>query len=134
MAVLRKMTTVTILPLADYALGLVMHGPVDVAADVTSVDFSIQCWTLATPLIWPLVTTVLTITPEVSTDGGLTWIEAGKSVTPGGPHLDKFGQPLSFVRSGGGLPAPVNGVTRQYRVWTDITGGLLRSLVNLEVN
>lgn len=127
------MSTLNILPLADYAIGTLTHGPVDIADDVTSVDFSIQCFTLLTPLVWPLASVVLTITPQVSVDGGATWVECGKSVTPGGGHLDKFGNELAFVRSGGSIPAPVNGITRKYRVTTDISGGVLRSLVNLEV-
>lgn len=128
------MSSVVILPLANYANGQQTAGPVDIANDVTSVDFNILCNSVAQPLIWPLITTVLDILPEVSTDGGSTWVEAGHSITPGGPHNDKFGNPLQSVLSGGGIPAVVGGVTRKYRVTTTITGGPLRSSVTLEVN
>lgn len=127
------MSSVTVLPLGNYANGTRVMGPIDIANDVTSVLFSIACNTVANPTIWPNVTTVLDIKPEVSVDGGLTWIESGRSVTPGGPHLNKTGGELQTVASGGNLPPPVNGITRQYRITTIITGGPLRSSATAEV-
>lgn len=107
-------------------------GPVDLASDVTSVLFSIQRCTTATPTIWPNVSTTLEIIPEVSLDGGASWIEAGRTTNVGGISLFK-GTELAFSMSGGYLPAEVNGVTRQYRVQTTIAGGPLRTSATVEV-
>lgn len=128
------MATVQVLPLGNYPNGTRELGPVDVASDVTSILFNILCNSSTQPTIWPNVTTVLTITPEVSTDGGVTWVEAGKSVTPGGPHTSKTGAELQSVLSGGSLPPQVGGTLRQYRVTIDITGGPLRPSASVEVN
>jgi hypothetical protein len=133
--VINRMATVQVLPLNNYATGT--HGPfgpVEVASDVTSILFNILCNSTAQPTIWPNVTTVLTTTPEVSTDAGVTWTEAGKSVTPGGPHTSKFGTELQSILSGGSLPAQVGNTPRQYRVTLAITGGPLRSSATVEVN
>lgn len=134
MPVIQPMASIQVLPLGNYANGTRVMGPVDIADNVTSVLFSIACNTVANPTIWPLVTTVLDIKPEVSVDGGLTWIEAGRSVTPGGPHTTKSGGELQTVMSGGSLPAPASGITRQYRVTTIISGGPLRASATVEVN
>lgn len=131
--VLQKMASLPVLTLANYANGTRTSTPVEVAADVTSIDFNILCNSTLQPTIWPNVTTVLDIKPEVSTDGGLTWIEAGRSVTPGGPHTSKNGGELQSVQSGGSLPAQVGSVPRQYKVTTVITGGPLRSSASIEV-
>jgi hypothetical protein len=128
------MATIQVLPLNNYANGTRQSSAIEVASDVTSIDFNILCNSAAQPTIWPSITTVLTITPEVSTDGGVTWNEAGKSTTPGGPHNDKFGNPLQSVLSGGSLPAQIGATPRQYRVTTEITGGPLRSSASVEVN
>jgi hypothetical protein len=128
------MASVQVLPLNNYANGSRQLGPIDLASDVTSVLFNIQRCTTATPTIWPNVTTTLEIIPEVSLDGGSTWIEAGRTTNVGGIQLSKFGTELAFCLSGGGLPAEVGGVTRQYRVQTTIAGGPLRTSATVEVN
>lgn len=128
------MPTIQVLPLANYANGSRTSNPIEVAANVTSIDFNILCNSTAQPTIWPNITTVLTVTPEVSIDGGLTWIESGKSTTPGGPHTSKNGGELQSVQGGGSLPAQVGNTPRQYRVTTDIVGGPLRSSATIEVN
>ena len=129
------MPNVTALPLGNYANGT--HGPfgpVDIADNVTSVLISIQRCTSADLTIWPNATTILTMTPEVSIDGGVTWIEAGKSVSPGGILIRKLtGLEVPVSESGGSLPAPQNGITRKYRVTIDIVGGPLRSSATIEV-
>lgn len=127
------MASVQVLPLNNYANGTRVLGPLDLASDVTSVLFSIQRCTTATPTIWPNVSTKLTITPEVSLDGGSTWIEAGKTTNEGGISFFK-GSELAFCPSGGGLPEEVGGITRQYRVTTLISGGPLRTSATVEVN
>lgn len=127
---LGKVSSVQVLPLANYANGTRVLGPIDIADDVTSVDFSIQRCTTATPTIWPNSTTILEIIPEVSIDGGASWIEAGRSVSPGGISFLR-GVEVAFSASGGSLPA---GTDRQYRVTTIITGGPLRSTATVEVN
>ena len=134
MAVVQKMATVQVLPLSNYANGSRTSPSIEVASDVTSIDFNIRCCTAADPTIWPNESTVLTITPEVSTDDGATWVEAGASVTTGGTHVDKFGNELQSVQSGGSLPAQVGDTPRLYRVSTLITGGPLRSSATVEVN
>lgn len=133
MPVIQRVSSVQVLPLGNYN-GTHVAGPVNVADNVTSVDISIQRCTTATPAIWPNVTTVLAITPEVSTDAGETWGEAGASVSPGGISFGKGGLEAPFSISGGSLPAAVNGITRQYRCTFVITGGPLRSAVTIEVN
>ena len=133
MPVITRMASVQVLPLNNYANGTRQLGPLDLASDVTSVLFSIQRCTTATPTVWPNVTTTLEITPEVSLDGGSTWIEAGKTTNVGGIQPSKFGTELAFALSGGGLPAEVGGVTRQYRVQTVIAGGPLRTSATVEV-
>lgn len=128
------MASVQVLPLNNYANGSRQLGPIDIASDVTSVLFNIQRCTTATPTIWPDVNTTLDIIPEVSQDGGITWIEAGKTTNVGGIQLSKFGTELGFSLSGGGLPAEVGGITRKYRVTTVIAGGPLRTSATVEVN
>lgn len=128
------MASVQVLPLATYPSGPRSFGPIDIANDVTSIDFTIACRTTADPTIWPNITTVLTITPWVSVDGGLTWVEAGKSVTPGGIHIGKNGTELSSVASGGFIPPVVNGITRKFKLDLDIVGPPLRSSATVEVN
>lgn len=127
------MASVPVLPLANYANGSRSMGPIDVADDVTSIDFSIARCTTATPTIWPLVTTTLEVTPEVSLDGGVSWIEAGKSTSPGGISTFR-GAEQPFSRGGGFIPPAINGITRQYRVSIVIAGGPLRSSATVEVN
>jgi len=127
------MASVQVLPLNNYANGTRNFGPIDVASDVTSIDFSIQRCTTATPTIWPNTSTTLTITPEVSLDGGTTWIEAGKSENQGGISFFK-GNEVAFSRSGGFIPPEVGGVTRRYRLTTVIAGGPLRTSATVEVN
>ena len=128
------MASVQVLPLNNYANGTRQLGPIDLASDVTSVLFSIQRCTTATPTVWPNASTTLEIIPEVSLDGGVTWIEAGRTTNVGGIQLSKFGTELAFALSGGYLPAEVGGVTRQYRVQTTIAGGPLRTSASVEVN
>lgn len=126
------MSSVQVLPLANYANGV--HGPlgpVDIADNVTSVDFSIQRCTTATPTIWPNASTTLDVLPEVSLDGGSTWIEAGRFTSAGGIVHDKTGGETQFTRGGGGLPA---GTGRKYRVTATIAGGPLRSTATVEIN
>lgn len=124
------MSSVNILPLADYPSGSWTSPAVDVDDAVTEIDFSIQACTTATPDIWPSVDTVLDVVPEVSLDGGQTWNESGSSRgMVGGIHVFK-GRELQFLPSGGPLPP---GTARKYRVTTVITNGPLRSLANLEV-
>lgn len=127
------MASVQVLPLNNYANGTRNLGPIDVASDVTTIDFSIQRCTTATPTIWPNITTTLEITPEVSLDGGVTWVEAGKSTSAGG--ISTFhGAEVAFALSGGYIPPEVGGVTRKYRVTTVIAGGPLRTSASVEVN
>lgn len=126
------MASVQVLPLNNYANGTRNLGPLDIASDVTVIDFNIQRCTTATPTIWPNASTTLVITPEVSLDGGATWIEAGKSTNVGGISLFR-GTEVAFARSGGFIPPEVNGITRQYRVSTLIAGGPLRTSATVEV-
>jgi len=130
--VIQKMASIQVLPLANYSNGVRVSSAIDIADDVTSVDFSIQRCTTATPTIWPNASTVLDILPEVSLDGGTTWIEAGRSTAPGGIITSvKAGGEVPFMIGGGSLPA---GTNRKYRVTTTITGGPLRSTATVEVN
>ncbi len=134
MPVIHKMASVQVLPLNNYANGTRVLGPIDVADDVTSIDFNIQRCTSATPTVWPNAATTLDITPEVSIDGGLTWVESGKSTNVGGIQQAKGGGELAFARSGGSIPSAANGITRQYKVTTVIAGGPLRTSATVEVN
>jgi hypothetical protein len=124
------MSSVQVLPLANYSNGSHTAGPIDIADDVTSVDFQIQRCTTATPTIWPNASTLLTITPEVSVDGG-PFVENGPSTSSGGIGFDKNHNEAAFTLAGGALPA---GVNRRYRVTATITGGPLRSTATVEVN
>jgi hypothetical protein len=128
------LSTIQVLPLANYANGSRTSSAIEVASDVTSIDFNILCNSSVNPTVWPNLSTVLAITPEVSVDGGVTWVEAGASNTPGGPHLTKTGGELLSVLSGGFIPLQVGNTPRQYRVTTVITGGPLRSSATVEVN
>lgn len=134
MPVIQRMASVQVLPLNNYPNQTRVLGPIDIADDVTSCDISVQRCTTATPTIWPNVTTVLAITPEVSVDGEQTWVEAGASISPGGISPAKGGGEAAFGVSGGGLPAAVNGITRRYRNTVVITGGPIRTTVTFEVN
>jgi hypothetical protein len=127
------MASVQVLPLGNYPNQSRTLGPIDIADDVTSCDISVQRCTTATPTIWPNVTTVLANTPQVSVDGGATWIEAGASVSPGGISTFR-GVEVAWGISGGSLPPAVNGITRQYRVNIVITGGPCRTSATFEVN
>lgn len=124
------MASVPVLPLANYSNGTRTAGPIDIADDVTHVDFNIQRCTTLTPTIWSLSTTTLEIIPEVSLDGGSTWIEAGRSSSAGGISFGKHGEEVAFAIGGGSLPA---GVNRQYKATTIIAGGPLRSTATVEV-
>lgn len=126
------MSSVSVLPLANYANGTQVLGPIDVASDVSVIDFSIQRCTTLTPTIWPNVTTTLVITPELSLDGGATWNEAGKSTNEGGISFFR-GNEVAFARSGGFIAPEVNGITRKFRVTTVIAGGPLRTSATVEV-
>lgn len=125
-----RMASVQILPLANYANGTRQSSAMDIADDVTHVDFSIQRCTTATPTIWPNASTTLEIIPEVSLDAGVTWLEAGRSASAGGISRGKQGEEIAFAIGGGGLPP---GINRQYRVRTIIAGGPLRSAATAEV-
>jgi hypothetical protein len=129
--VIQRMASVQVLPLANYANGTRVLGPIDIADDVSSVDISIARCTTPTPTIWPNASTVVTITPEVSIDGGVSWSEAGKSVSGGGISIGRSGSEIPFSLSGGSLPA---GTGRKYRCTVDIAGGPLRSSATVEVN
>lgn len=124
------MASVQVMPLANYANGTHAAGPIDIADDVVSVDFNIQRCTTATPTIWPNASTILTITPEVSVDGG-PFVENGPSTSSGGIGFDKHGGEAPFTLAGGALPA---GINRRYRVTATISGGPLRSTATVEVN
>src|SRR6478735_8573547 len=134
MAVIQKLASVQVLPLGNYANGVRNIGPIDVASDVTSVDFSVARCTTATPTIWPNASTTLAVKPEMSTDGGSTWVECGAFTSAGGIVLDKFGNEATVTIGGGSLPPQVGAVTRQYRVTTTIAGGPLRTSATVEVN
>jgi hypothetical protein len=137
MAIIQRMSSIPVLPLGNYANGTSVLGGatgIQVASDVTSIDISLACCTSADPTIWPDINTVLTIKPEVSTDDGVTWVEAGASVTPGGIHQSKNGGELAFVRSGGSLPAQVGAVARRYRCTVTVAGGPCRTSATVEVN
>lgn len=135
MAVIQRMASIEVLPLGNYNGTHVLGGAtgIQVADDVTSVDISIARCTSATPTIWPNASTVLDIKPEVSCDDGVTWIESGRSISPGGISFIK-GQQAAFSISGGSLPPAVNGIARRYRCTVAITGGPLRSSMTVEVN
>lgn len=127
-----RVSSVQVLPLANYPNGTRVLGPIDFADDVTSVDFSIARCTTATPTIWPNVSTTLDVVPEVSVDGGVTWTEAGAFHSYGGIASGKGGVgEAAFTIGGGSLPA---GTNRQYRVTVTIGGGPLRSSATVEVN
>lgn len=124
------MASVQVLPLANYPNGTHTSGIIDIADDVTSVDFNIQRCTTATPTIWPNASTILVIAPEVSVDGG-PFIANGSSSSSGGIGFDKHGGEAAFTLAGGSLPP---GINRRYRVSAIITGGPLRSTATIEVN
>lgn len=132
MAVVRRMANVVVLPLNNYANGTRSFGPIDIASDVTSILFNVQRCTSATPTVWPSSSTKLTITPEVSTDGGVTYVEAGKTTNEGGIQTFK-GSELAFSQSGGYLPAEVGGVTRKYKVTTNVEDGPIRTSMSVDV-
>jgi hypothetical protein len=125
------MASVQVLPLANYQNGSHPAGPVDIADDVVSIDFSIQRKTTATPTIWPNATTLLTITPQVSLDGGSTWIECGPTTASGDIGYDKNHNEAPFTVGGGAIPS---GTNRKYKVTATISGGPLRSSATIEVN
>lgn len=127
-----RMSSVPILSLANYPSGTYgPFGPVDIADDVTSVDFLIQCFTAATPDIWPDVATTLDFWPQVSVDGG-PFEDAGRSLMTGGPHAGKGGVgQISSIRCGGGLAA---GINRRYQIkQLKIDNGPLRTSATVEV-
>lgn len=126
------MSSVQVLPLANYPNGTHVLGPVDFADDVTSVDISIARCTTANPTIWPNASTVVVVSPEVSLDGGSTWGGAGGFTSNGGIFVSaKTGLEVPTTIGGGGIPA---GSDRKYRCTVVITGGPLRSSATVEVN
>lgn len=127
------MTSVTVLPLGTYPAGTRVLGPIDIADDVANIIFAIRCNTVANPTFWPNPTTVLDIKHEVSQDNGATYIECGRSISPGGPHLNKTGGELQVVASSGNLPPAINGITRKYKVTVIISGPDLLSSATAEV-
>jgi len=127
------MATVQLLPLGNYANGQQDFGPIDVADDVTEILFGIQRCTTATPTVWPSSSTTVEIIPQVSTDGGATYVEAGRTMNAGGIQTFK-GTELAFSQSGGSLPPPANGITRKYKVSTIVAGGPIRTSLKVDVN
>lgn len=125
------MSSVEVLPLADYPNGTQTLGPIEIADDVTSVDFSIARCTTATPDLWPIVTTILEVVPEISTDSGSSWTEAGAFTSEGGIAHGKGGIEVPYSIGGGSLPT---GTNRLYRVTLTISGGPLYSAATVEVN
>ena len=125
------MASTRVLPLANYGNGSRTAGPIDIGDNVRSVDFSIQRCTSLDGSIWPNESTVLEVIPEVSLDGGGTWIEAGRFKSNGGIATGRSGQEVEFTQGGGSLPV---GKNRQFRVTAIITGGPLRSTATVEVN
>lgn len=126
------MSSVQVLPLANYPNGT--HGPfgpIDLADDVTSSDFSIARCTTATPTIWPNVTTTIQVLPEVSIDGGVTWQGAGGFSSAGGIAFAHNGSEQPFAKGGGNLPIATG---RKFRVTAIIAGGPLRSSATVEIN
>lgn len=128
------MASTVALPLGNYANQTRVVGPFNVADGVTSMDFSIARCTSADLTIWPNASTTLSVKPEVSCDGEVTWIECGAFTSAGGIATGKNGQEAPFTIGGGSLPPPVNGVTRRGRFTITIAGGPLRSSATAELN
>lgn len=123
------MASVQVLPLANYATGSHTAGPIDIPDNVVSIDFSIQRCTTATPTIWPNASTILAVVPQISFDGGSTWIECGPSTQSGDIGFDKNHNEAPFSKGGGAIPA---GTNRKFKVVATIIGGPLRSTATVE--
>lgn len=134
MAVLNKMATVQVLPLANYANGTRNFGPVDIASNVTSIDFSIARCTTANPTTWPNVSTTVEIIPEISLDNEVTWIECGRFKSNGGISPAKGGGEAQFSIGGGYIPPQIGGITRRFRGTSIVAQGPCRTSMTVEVN
>jgi hypothetical protein len=129
-----------IIPLANYPTGTMRIGfgpgqggnPLLVPDTTKSCDIQVQRCTTATPTIWPNAATILETIPEISVDGGVTWIEAGRSKAGGGISFGKDGvTEIAFAASGGFLPV---GTNRLYRCTFIIVNGPLRTSANVIVD
>jgi hypothetical protein len=119
-----------VIPLGNYApntyqvgFGQGPNGPLTVPDTTTSCDISLQRCTTPTPTIWPETDITIETIPECSADGGVTWIEAGRSKPGGGISFKKDGvteEPWS--RSGGSLPSGTNRLWRCTVIVVDASG------------
>ena len=69
--------------------GLSEVGPWPIPDGLSAADIRIQYCTTATPLIWPRVTTTISIVALFSTDVGVTWRQVSSMGTYGGIHVGR---------------------------------------------
>jgi hypothetical protein len=131
--VVTRMSNVVVLPLSSYANGTRNFGPIDVASDVTAILFNVQRCTSLDLTVWPNSTTTLEIIPEISVDGGVTYVEAGRTTNAGGIQIARSGGELATSQSGGYLPPQIGGVARKYKVATTVAGGPIRTSMSVDV-
>jgi hypothetical protein len=123
-------TTTNVLPLNTYPTGERVVGPVNVPDNVSTVEFQIQRCTSADTSIWSDPGTVISLSWDVSLDGGQTWLNLGGFSANGGIASFK-GTELQY--STGSIQFPA-GTGRKVRVTTSITGSPVKTAVNLIVS
>jgi hypothetical protein len=117
------------LPLANYPNGVHQLPTYDIPDNATEIEVHIARCTAATPTIWPNASTNIDVRPEVSIDGG-PWVAEGRFTGDGGIYVNKAGLEVPETFNTIGLPA---GVNRKLRASVTITGGPLRTQVDIVV-
>lgn len=121
--VFADVTTIATFPLASYPNGTRTSSAVNVPDTATSAAVQVQRCTSATPTIWPNATTSLSITAELSLDGGTNWTTIGSWTSIGG--IDSYhGVETPWSSATFSLPA---GAGRKLRSTATIAGGPLLS-------
>jgi hypothetical protein len=112
------------IPLNDYATGTHNLPSTNILDNATGIYFEISRCTTATPTIWPNASTELSISLEVSLDGGATWLGLSGFGSTGGIFIKRDGSEATVSSSLTNLPA---GTGRKVRGTATIVGGPLRS-------
>ena len=112
------------IPLRNYS-GSDSFGPVELLPGEHTLFVELAHCTTANPTIWPNYDTILTITCELSVDGGTNWEPSGSTISRGGIQVSNWNGlevPVT-VFSTGLRPAP----QRHFRVNFSIANGPLRT-------
>ncbi len=116
----------TVLPLATYPIGNRLVGPVAIPDAINGVSFAIQRDTSADTTIWSDPNTVISLSWDVSINGG-AFQNVGSFSAPGGIVTD-HGVEVPNSTGDVGFPA---GTNRQVQVHVSITGSPVKTSVTL---